>query len=47
MREGSRAKNATYCRKQKKLSKTTYDESLLEIIKEKSRDNINEDKRKK
>jgi len=33
MGEGSRAKNATYYRQQKKHSKTTYDESLLEIKK--------------
>jgi hypothetical protein len=36
--------NATYCRQQKKRSKTTYEESLLEIIKEKSRDDIDKDK---
>ena len=41
--EGSHAKNATYYRQQKKRSKTTYEESLLEIIKEKSRDDIDED----
>jgi hypothetical protein len=35
MGEGSHAKNATYYRQQKKRSKTTYEESLLEIIKEK------------
>jgi len=35
MGEGSHAKNATYCRQQKKRSKTTYEEFLLEIIKEK------------
>ena len=44
MGEGSRAKNATYNRQQKKRSKTTYEECLLEIIKEKSRDDIDEDK---
>jgi hypothetical protein len=44
MGEGSRAKNATYCRQQKKRSKTTDEESLLEIIKGKSRDDIDEDK---
>src|SRR5215469_11165412 len=44
MEEGSHAKNATYYRQQKKRSKTTYEESLLEIIKEKSRDDIDEDK---
>jgi len=42
--EGSHAKNATYNRQQKKRSKTTDEESLLEIIKEKSRDDIDEDK---
>jgi len=40
MGEGSHAKNATYYRQQKKRSKTTYEESLLEIIKEKRRDEI-------
>ena len=40
--EGSHEKNVTYCRQQKKRSKTTYEESLLEIIK-KSRDDIDED----
>ena len=40
MREGSHAKNATYCGQQKKRSKTTYEESLLEIIKEKRTDEI-------
>jgi len=44
MGECSHAQNATYCRQQKKRSKTTYEESLLEIIKEKSRDDIGEDK---
>ena len=44
MGEGSHAKNATYYRQQKKRSKTTYEESLLEIIKERSRDDIDEDK---
>jgi len=44
MGEGSRAKNVTYYRQQKKRSKTTYEESLLEMIKEKSRDEIDEDK---
>ena len=44
MGEGSHAKNATNYRKQKKRSKTTYEESLLEIIKEKCRDDIDEDK---
>jgi hypothetical protein len=39
--EGLRAKNVTYMQ-QKKRSKTTYEESLLEIIKEKSRDDIDE-----
>jgi hypothetical protein len=33
MGEGSYAKNATYYRQQKKRSKITYEESLLEIIK--------------
>ena len=42
--EGSHAKNATYCRQQKKRSKTAYEEYLLEIIKEKSRDDIDEEK---
>jgi len=41
--EGSHAKNATYYKQQKKRSKTMYEESLLEIIKEKSRDDIDED----
>jgi len=41
--EGSHAKNATYCGQQKKRSRTTYEESLLEIIKEKSRDDIDKD----
>ena len=44
MGECSHAKNATYYSQQKKRSKTTYEESLLEIIKEKSRDDIDEDK---
>jgi hypothetical protein len=43
MGEDSHAKNATYYRQQKKRSKTTYEESVLEIIKEKSRDDIDED----
>ena len=43
MGECSHAKNATYHRQQKKHSKTTYEESLLEIIKEKSRDDIDEE----
>jgi len=42
--ECSHAKNATYYRQQKKRSKTTYEKSLLETIKEKSRDDIDEDK---
>jgi hypothetical protein len=44
MGEGSHVENATYYRQQKRRSKTTYEESLLEIIKEKSRDDIDEDK---
>jgi hypothetical protein len=44
MGEGSHIKNATYHRQQKRRSKTMYEESLLEIIKEESRDNIDEDK---
>ena len=44
MGEGSHEKNTTYCGQQKKRSKTTNEESLLEIIKEKSRDDIDEDK---
>ena len=44
MGEGSHAKNAIYCGQQKKRSKTTYEESLLETVKEKSRDDIDEDK---
>jgi hypothetical protein len=44
MGECSHAKNATYCRQQKKRSKTTREESLLEISTEKSRDDIDEDK---
>jgi hypothetical protein len=44
MGERSHAKDATYYRQQKKRSKTTYKESLLEIIQEKSRDDIDEDK---
>ena len=44
MGEGSHATNATYYRQQKKRSKTTYEESLLEITEEKSRDDIDEDK---
>ena len=44
MGEGSHTKNATYYRQRKKRSKTTYEESLLGIIKEKSRDDIDEDK---
>jgi hypothetical protein len=40
----SHAKSATYYRQQKKRSKTTYEEFLLEIIKEKRRDDIHEDK---
>jgi hypothetical protein len=36
--------NATYYRQQKKRTKTTCEESLLEIIREKSRDVIDEDK---
>jgi hypothetical protein len=43
MGEGSHAKNVIY-RQQKKRFKTTYEEFLLEIIKEKSRDDIDEDK---
>ena len=43
MGECSHAKNATYCRQQKKRSKTTFEESLLEVINEKSRDDIDED----
>ena len=35
MGERSRTKDATYYRQQKKHSKTTYEESLLEVIKEK------------
>jgi len=35
MGEGSHAKNAIYCGQQKKRSKTTYEESLLETTKEK------------
>jgi len=42
MGEGSHEKNTTYCGQQKKRSKTTYEESLLEIIKEKYRDDIDE-----
>ena len=44
MGEGSHANNATYYSQQKKRSKTTYEESELKIIKEKSRDDIDEDK---
>jgi hypothetical protein len=38
MVEGSHATNVTYYRQQKKRSKPTYEESLLKIIEEKSRD---------
>ena len=41
--ERSLAKDATY-RQQKKRPKTTYEESLLEIIKEENRDDIDEEK---
>ena len=41
--ERSHANDATY-RQQKESSKTTYEEPLLEIIKEKSSDDIDEDK---
>jgi len=44
MGEGSHANNATYYSQQKKRSKTTYEESELKIIKEKIRDDIDEDK---
>ena len=44
MGEGSHSKNATYYKQQKKPSKTSYEEYLLEIIKEKSRDDIDEHK---
>jgi hypothetical protein len=43
MGEGSHATNAAYYRQQKKRSKTTYEETLLEIIKEKRGDGIDED----
>jgi hypothetical protein len=43
MRERSHANDDT-CRQQKESSKTTYEESLLEITKEKSTDDIDEDK---
>jgi hypothetical protein len=43
MGEGSHATNVTYNRQQKKRSKPTYEESLLKIIEEKSRD-TDEDK---
>ena len=42
MREGFRAKNAIYMQ-QTKCSKTSDEESLLEIIKEKSRVDIDEE----
>jgi hypothetical protein len=42
--EGLHVKNATSYRQQKTRSKTMYEESLLEIIKEESRDDIDEDK---
>jgi hypothetical protein len=44
MGEGSHATNGTYYRQQKKRSKPTYEESLLKLIEEKSRDDIDEDK---
>jgi hypothetical protein len=44
MGEGSHATNATYYRQQKKPSKPTYEESLLKLIEEKSRDDIDKDK---
>jgi len=44
MGEGSHVKNATYYRQQKRRSKTMYEESLLEIIKEESRDDTDEGK---
>jgi len=43
MGEGFLGKNVTYMQ-QKKRSKTMYEESLLEIIKEKSRVDMDEEK---
>jgi hypothetical protein len=43
MGEGSHVKNDTYYRQQKRRSKTTREEFVLEIFKEKSRNDIDED----
>jgi len=42
--EGSSHAHTTYYRQQKKRSKPTYEEYLLEVIKEKSREDIDEEK---